>query len=191
MVCVDLCGLRVVLDFTAPALLALLTMLLPAQAVMQTLAACLLHECAHLAAIVLTKQKPAVLHISAAGLRLETAGTAVIPLRFFSVILCAGPLANLAAAAGLFAAGMQGAAAANLSLCLFNLLPYRSTDGGTLLYAWLEERLLPRAPAVPQRVMRLLSVITTLLLLLLMHAAELQNLSLLGMIAYMLLSEFL
>lgn len=191
MVCFELCGLSIALDFTAPALLALLTMILPLDAVIQTLAACLLHESAHLLVIALTKQKPALLRISAAGLRLETQGTAVIPLRYFAVILCAGPLMNLLAAAGFLAFGIREAAAANLSLCLFNLLPYRSTDGGTLLFALLEEAYLPRTPAAPACVMRLLAVFTTLLLLLLMYAAELQNLSLTGMLAYMLLSEFL
>ena len=191
MVYIRLFGMNVAVDFTAPALLALLSLLLPPDAVLQTVAAAAVHESAHLIMIALLHQKPAMLRLSASGLRLETAGTAVIPLRFFAWILLAGPFANLAAAILFSCCGLHEAAAAHLSLCLFNLLPFRSTDGGTLLFAVLEARLLPRAPDYPAKIMQLLAILTALLLFCGMYLLRLHSASLTAMLAFMLLSEFL
>lgn len=189
MVCFDLFGMSLAVDFTAPALLALLSLLLPPDAILQTVSAGVLHECAHLLMIAATGQKPALLRLSAAGLRLETAGTAVIPLRRFAWILLAGPLSNLLAAILFGACGMQETAAAHGALCLFNLLPYRSTDGGTLLLALLEERMLPTVPERPALILRITALLTTVLLFAAMYFLHLQSWSLAGMLIFMLLSE--
>ena len=191
MVCFDLFGLRLALDFTAPALLAFLSMYLPPAALARTAAACLLHESAHLLAIAMTGQKPALLRVSAAGLRLETCGTAVIPLRLFAWILLAGPLVNLLAAAGFLLLRMPEAAAANLSLCGFNLLPFRSTDGGTLLYALLEQRYLTKAPEKPRIIGLCLSLGTAAVLWAEMYRSGSMQLSLCGMLLFMISAEFI
>lgn len=178
-------------DFTAPALLALLLLVLPPHAVLQTAAAGLLHEAAHLTAIAAAHRKPLSLRISAAGLQLTAAGTAVMPLRTFAGILLAGPLVNLLCAGCFAAAGVRSAAAANLSLCLFNLLPCRSTDGGTLLCAVLEQYLLPHSPCLPRQIMRLLCTAAVLLLGFWMYRSAYRNLSLCAMLVYLLLAEWL
>lgn len=190
MVCFNIRGLKIAVDFTAPALLALLSMYVSAETLCRTGAACLLHECAHLLMIVCIGRKPALLRISAAGLRLETAGTAVMPLHLFAEILLAGPAANLLAAAGFMLLGMPETAAANLSLCCFNLLPFRSTDGGTLLHAWLEQHFLLRMPEMPQRIMRCTAAVSVILLLGGMYHTGSWNFSLFGMLLYMLAAEF-
>lgn len=190
MVCFDLFGLRLALDFTAPALFALLSMYLSPAELCRTAAACLLHECAHLLVIAKIGRKPTLMRISAAGLRLETAGTAVMPLRLFAVILIAGPLANLLAAAVFYLLGMQEAAAANLSLCCFNLLPFRSTDGGTLLGAYLEQCFLTRAAELPRRLLLCMAMGTVALILFGMYRTDTWNLSLCGMVLFMLTAEF-
>ena len=190
MVCFDLFGLRLALDFTAPALLALLSMYLSPAALCRTLAACLLHEAAHLLAIALTGQKPALLRISAAGLRLETCGTAVIPLHLFAGILLSGPLANLIAAAGAALLGMPETAAANLSLCGFNLLPFRSTDGGTLLHALLEQRYLTHAPELPRRIGLCLGTAAAAACFIGMYRSGRFQISLCAMLVFMAASEF-
>ena len=183
--------MTIAVDFTAPALLALLLLVLPPHAVMQTVAAGLVHEAAHLIAIAALRRKPLSLRISAAGLQLTAAGTAVMPLRTFAAILLAGPIANLLCAGGFLVSGMHGAAAAHLSLCLFNLLPCRSTDGGTLLYAALEQRFLPHSPELPRRILRLLCTAAVALIALRMYRTGLHNLSLGAMLVYLLLAEYL
>lgn len=189
MVCFELFGVRLALDFTAPALFALLSMYLPRAALLQTVSACLLHECAHLLLIAIYGDRPALLRISAAGMRLEAHGTALMPLHRFAAILLAGPAANLLAAAAFLGCGMRDAAAANLSLCCFNLLPFRSTDGGTLLFAWLEKLLLTRAPELPRRIMRGCGMVTAVCILG-MLLPEHRNISLCGMTIFMLIAEF-
>ncbi len=190
MVCFELFGLKFALDFTAPALFALLSMYLSPIAICRMAAACLLHECAHLLAIAMLGKQPALMRISAAGLRLETDGTAVLPLRLLAVIALSGPIANLAAAAGFYRLGMPEAAAANLSLCWFNLLPFRSTDGGALLYACLEQCFLTRAVKLPRRLLLGMAIGTVVLILFWMYHTGIWNLSLCGMLLFMLAAEF-
>ena len=189
MICFELFGLRTALDFSAPALLALLAIYLSPAALCRTAAAGILHECAHLLAIAYTGSKPALLRISASGLRLEAAGTAVMPLHRFAFILLSGPLANLLAAAGFLLTGKTEAAAANLMLCGFNLLPFRCTDGGTLLHALLEHRYLNKAPELPQRIRLCLSLTAAALIFFRMYRSGTLNLSLCGMLIFMAAAE--
>lgn len=178
-------------DFTAPALLALLSLYLTPQAMIQTLSACLLHETAHLLAAALTGQKPSLLRISAAGLRMELRGSMVCPAGRYCLILCAGAAANLLAA-GVFAlAGLSAAAQANLSLGLFNLLPFRSTDGGTLLHALLERAWIGTRPELPAAVMRAVCCVTAALLCAGLYAAEIRNPSVWGMLIFMFCSDMM
>lgn len=189
MVCFDLFGLRLALDFTAPAWFAFLSLYLPPSVLCRTAAACLLHECAHLLVLAATGRKPALLRVSATGLRLEATGTAVMPLRTFAAILLAGPLANLLAAVLFSASGMRESASVHLSLCGFNLLPFRSTDGGTLLDAWLEQHYASKAPELPRRMQRVLGCVTAAVVLICIFYSRCCNFSLLGMVLLMLIGE--
>ncbi len=164
MVCFTVCGLRLAVDFTAPAMLALLSLLLPPEALLRTLAAALLHESAHLLTIALTGQKPELLRVSAAGLCLNLRAPALCPAGRFAAILCAGPAANLLAAAGLYCCGFPESAAANLSLAVFNLLPLSCTDGGSLLYTLAEQRLIGSRPELPAKILRAVSLATAAVL---------------------------
>ncbi len=189
MICVRVFGLTLAVDFTAPALLALLSLMLPQTALLRTLAACLLHECAHLLAMALTGQKPAMLRLSAAGMLLHMRAPALCPAGVFAAILCAGPAANLLAAGLLYLCGSPESAAANLSLALFNLLPCRSTDGGSLLYTLLEHRFIRTNPELPAKLLRILFLLTAGALAWAMHLAGIRNPSLRGMLLFMLAAE--
>ena len=76
MLAITFRDITLLLDFTAPAWLAWLSVQLPHSVLMQTLAACLLHECAHLLAMRMVHQKPQSLRVSAAGLCLRMRGDA-------------------------------------------------------------------------------------------------------------------
>lgn len=188
MVQFRLAGLTLAVDFTAPALLALAALLLPQEMLLRTLAACLLHESAHFLALALTGQRPELLRISAAGLRLELRAAAICPLHKSILILAAGPAANFLAAALLYAAGVPEGGGANLALALFNLLPYRSTDGGTLLHLLLEHRFLESSPERPQQILRAISFLTTAAAAELLCRAGIRNPSLWAMLLFLLLS---
>lgn len=189
MICFCIFGLQFAVDFTAPALLALLSIVLPRRALLRTVLAALLHECAHLLAIAAAGESPQRMRVSAAGLRLEMRGTAICPVRRMAVILAAGPAANLLAALCFQHSGMPESAAANLSLALFNLLPYPATDGGSLLCCALEQRFADSRPDLPPRILTAASWLTTAALAAFLLRAGIRNLSLWGMLLFMLFSR--
>ncbi|MBR6761980.1 MAG: hypothetical protein IKM30_08110 [Oscillospiraceae bacterium] len=143
MVCITLFGLRIGIDFTAPAFAALLLLLLPRSELLLLLSACLIHETAHFLTLAWIGCRPAFLRISAVGWRLSAERAALYPMQKQAVILLSGTAANLLTALFCCFAGMPQAMTFHLSLGLFNLLPYRAADGGTLLYALLEDLLMP------------------------------------------------
>ncbi len=143
MVCITLFGLRIGIDFTAPAFCALLLLLLPRSEVCLLLSACLIHEAAHFLTLAWVGCRPAFLRISAVGWKLSAERAALYPMQKQVLILLSGAAANLLAALLCYFAQFPQAMAFHLSLGFFNLLPYRAADGGTLLYALLEELLMP------------------------------------------------
>lgn len=181
MVIFQIAGMTAALDFTAPALLAFLLLTQPQTALLRMLAACILHESAHFFAIALTGQKPESLRISAAGLRLTLRQSALCPLPAFACILLAGAAANLSAACLLRTAGAGAAARVQLALGLFNLLPCRCTDGGTLAEAVLRQILLTRNAALIQPLLTALSLLTAAAFGAVLLAAHCRSLPLWGM----------
>ncbi len=141
MVCVNLGGMQLRVDFTAPALGAFLCMMLPVSEVTQMCFACLLHESAHFLAFCYYGCKPRMLQISAIGCNLCGDHLMVYPIKQQAVILLSGVTVNLLAAVIFMQAGFDGAAQWQLATAACNLMPYRSTDGGTLLYLLLEQLL--------------------------------------------------
>ena len=158
-----LLDMTLVLDFTAPAWGALLSLMLPRPVLLRTLLAGLLHESAHLAVMRLCRQRPESMRISAAGLCLRMRGEALCPLPQHCAVLLAGPLANALAGGICLALGEQPFGYANLSLGMLNLLPFSGTDGGSLLHALLTHALLARAPGRILTVTRAATLLTACL----------------------------
>lgn len=102
-----------------------------------------LHECAHLATVLIFGLRPKSLSITSAGLQMEI--SELTKCRSICItIASAGVLLNLL----LFAVSMpisKEFAAANFSLCLLNLLPCDPFDGGIILRTILEKYLSLRA----------------------------------------------
>lgn len=191
MICVRLFGIELAIDFTAPAFLALMLLLLPAREVGILLSTCVIHESAHFIALALFHRKPACLRISGVGLRLSVPQAALCKTPTLAAILLAGVGANFLAAALLAWAHAPQAAVAHLTMGLFNLLPFRAADGGTLLYALLEQALTARHPAWIHPLWRGQCIVTLLTLALLMQWGGVHNPSLWGMLVFLGLSECL
>ncbi len=132
--------------------------------------ACLLHESAHFLAFCYYGCKPQMLHISAVGCNLCGEHLAVYPMRQQAVILLSGVTTNLLAAMVCMQAGFVQAAMWQLATAVCNLLPYRSTDGGTLLYLLLEHTMGDENPHNVQRIwLVLITLITAGFVCLLLH----------------------
>ena len=189
MVCIILFGIRICIDFTAPLLIGILSLTLPPAQVWHTAAACLLHESAHILAIFITKQHPEKLNVSAAGMQLTIHRGMLCPLRSYLLILQSGPLMNLVFGLLLMHQHPE-AAAAHFALFWFNLLPYRGTDGGTLLRMILEQKYEPHAETA-ERIAKLTALTASFVILAGMHFTEQRNLSLFVMIVYLIVSEFM
>lgn len=184
MVCVNVCGVAVRVDFTAPALLALMFLTLPQTDAALLVLACVLHESAHFLALSICREKPTELQISGLGMQLCIPQAVVLPLGKLAVIALAGAAANGIAAVCFAAHGMDTAAAVNVSMGMFNLLPFRGTDGGTLLYAFYEQIFAERGVDV-KRVWKVQTAAVTILLGMLLFVGQIWNISLWGMLIYL------
>lgn len=134
---------RVRIGFAFAATITLLLMLDGDGTCALALAACILHECGHLAAMLTVGERPCAVHFSCCGMRIETDGVAGRFSREMWIIL-SGPFANLSAAAllRLLAASaggenLQTAISVNLALGAFNMLPCLPLDAGRGLEAVL------------------------------------------------------
>lgn len=96
------------------------------------MAASLVHEGGHLLAMLALGVPPRDCTLGAFGMRIDLADT-LIGYKHNLIISLAGPLANGAAAALLFALQCSDAAAVHLALAALNLLPAAALDGGELL----------------------------------------------------------
>ena len=180
------CGMVLEVDFTAPACLACLFLLLPSDAVWLTLSACIIHETAHLFMTAALHHPPKLLRLSAVGMRLVIGDLAVCPADHQAAIWLSGAAANLLMAAMLWRLGHVTAAGVQLAMGLFNLLPYRAADGGSLIDAlWQGSAWGIRHP----NLRRWACLPLTVGLLYCLWRGQIQNVSLWGMLALLQLSE--
>lgn len=149
----------------------------------QFFTACLLHELGHLFVLYGFGRRVRRVHFSGAGVL-------ILPEAEYGaywqdiLILLAGPLANLIFGSILIlCVDMTAYAAMHIGLGLFNLLPYRCLDGGSVLDALLRTR-----DYSPRRIFWIENVICSILsagLILLMMQQHMQQFSLLAMIVYL------
>lgn len=131
-------GCRIRMDFGFPAVLALLFLMEDGEFLCQTLAVCLLHECGHGMAMVLSGAGLSEIRFQAAGMQLCTRHR-LLPMHQELAVLLGGPLINLLMAGVLcLTVGKTLPMWMHLGMGLFNLLPYRMLDGGAAIQCILE-----------------------------------------------------
>lgn len=179
------------MDFTFPAAMALLLLISPQNEAAILLFSCIIHEAAHFLVLAFFRIKPTRLRLSGVGMQLSVPQASLCPMGMLSAVLLAGASANFLAALLYAHGGCTEAAMANLSLGLFNLLPYRAADGGTLLYAWLEHLLTEHRPRMIVPLWRGIWMSGTVFLTLLLIFCGVYNPSLWGMLLFLAVDECL
>ena len=131
-------GIAIRLSLLFPAAVVLLLTLDKSGIPAWCVAASLLHEGGHFAAMMLFGCKPSAIRMGIFGVRVEQNPAAPVSYGQNIVISLAGPMVNLLCFGAAYAAG--GAcipAMVHLVLALFNLLPVEPLDGGQALFCLL------------------------------------------------------
>ncbi len=129
----NLSGIRIRMDFSFPALLSLAFLCGRGELLLQTFAVSFLHEAGHGIAMLLTNAGIREISMTAAGMQMRTRLPFLRRKQELSILLC-GPAVNFLMAGILyFAQGWSDAAILHLCMGCFNLLPFRSLDGGSAL----------------------------------------------------------
>ena len=95
---------------------------------------CALHEFGHILALGLTGGRLSSVSFGAAGIRMYTVRTGAEPVTSSLFVLLAGPAANMLVFTAMKLAGCGGIfPALNLLAAAYNMLPFRSLDGGAVI----------------------------------------------------------
>lgn len=120
------------------AVIALMLTLFPETKAFYFFVFCIIHECGHLFAMLLTGRKVSSLQFGCFGIKICTVNE-FLPALKEAFIAAGGPIMNVFAAAFLFISGQQSLGEINLTLAFFNLLPVSILDGGHILSALFPE----------------------------------------------------
>lgn len=125
-------GVSVKVGFSFLVFNALIFLIRDSRLIMAFYAACAIHEAGHLAALRLTGGSVAGLELSGAGIRIDTRKNCTYSVRSRLFVLIAGPAANIIVY--VFFCNCGGVfPLLNLAAALYNMLPYRSLDGGAII----------------------------------------------------------
>ncbi len=114
--------------------------------VMMAVLAAAAHEAGHFTGMLITGEIPKKLMLTPFGIRIER--SAQMNIASDAAVYLAGPAVNLTAAAFFTVGRGESAAAVNLLMGLFNLLPVGRLDGGCILRLVLERLFGPRAEKI-------------------------------------------
>lgn len=129
----NISGIRIRMDFSFPALLALAFLCGRGNLLLQTFAVSFLHEAGHGIAMLLTHAGIQEISLTAAGMQMRTKSMFLRRKQELCILLC-GPMVNFLMAGILYSVqGWSDAAMLHLCMGCFNLLPFRSLDGGSAL----------------------------------------------------------
>lgn len=138
MIEIDLGGTRLRLSLLFPAMLAVLLTLDSSGMSAWCVAASVMHEMGHFAALLAFGVQPARICVGIFGVRVEQNPRAPLSYSRNLVVSLAGPLVNLLTFLILIGGGgMPAAAMVHAVLAFFNLMPVEPLDGGQALYCAL------------------------------------------------------
>lgn len=131
---VVICGVRFRIDFSFLVFAALIFIIEEGALVSAFFTVCLIHEIGHAAAICMSGGKISSVTFYGTGIIMTHSRREIIPLKTELFILLSGPAINIFLYFILRKLhGMEQFALLNLCAAVFNLLPYSSLDGGSVL----------------------------------------------------------
>ena len=128
-----LCGVRFRLSLLFPAVVIVMLTQDTSGLSMLCLIASLIHECGHVAAMLVLHDRPQSITLGVFGMRIERRPTERLSYPALCAVSLAGPMVNAVCAVIL----PHDAALVHTVLALFHALPIVSLDGGEALYALL------------------------------------------------------
>ena len=95
---------------------------------------CILHELGHILAAAFAGISVQRVSLTGTGIIMTAEKNSSVPTKYSLFVLLSGPAVNVFCAGIIFLAGGSSSfAAINLALCVYNLLPFSSLDGGAAL----------------------------------------------------------
>ena len=132
MISFKLKGISVRIDFTFLVFNALIFLVRDSSLILAFYTACAVHEAGHIIALEITGGSISGIVMSGAGIRIDTQKSCTYSIRKSLFVLVAGPAVNLIMYV-LFRRCGGAFPVINLTLALYNLLPFRSLDGGAII----------------------------------------------------------
>ncbi|MDD6278222.1 MAG: hypothetical protein PUA81_00320 [Oscillospiraceae bacterium] len=129
-----ICGISVKIDFSFLMISALAAIFGTAETLKAIAAVCAVHELGHAMALYICGGRMRSITFFAAGIKMEPQSSKLLSLGEEALILLSGPMSNLFLSAVLGAYGCFGEVfMLSIGAAAFNLLPYSSLDGGSLI----------------------------------------------------------
>lgn len=159
MIGLNLFGVKIRLDFSFFAVLAVLLILSGSGYILWSFYACIIHELGHLIAMSGGGMRVCSVLFYGAGIKISTCG--LTSFRRELVVLLSGPAVNFLTF-GIFYAlsgansGLALFAVINLCIGFFNLLPLPCFDGGRVIDLVLEQKLSPERLSMARKIVKLL-----------------------------------
>ena len=134
MISFSIYGCKVRLYFSFFAFNALIFLLRSGRLILAFYTTCALHEAGHLMALMICGGKLRAVELSGAGILMKIRKSGMVPLKSSLFVLLAGPAANIAVFLIMKLAGCGGEfPLLNLLAASYNMLPYKSLDGGAVI----------------------------------------------------------
>ncbi|MGN1480470.1 site-2 protease family protein [Porcipelethomonas sp.] len=159
MININIGRLKLSFDFSFFAVVALFCLLDAPELALTAVCACVIHELGHCIAAVLTDVQIERVIFWAGGVKMVS-DIGMKPISSELMVLAAGPVFNFLAALLYFITGENSAFSVNFILGLFNLLPFSSLDGGSII-----EKILEYNGFFSYKYMRIISLISAVIII--------------------------
>lgn len=155
-----ICNVKISVDFSFLVFIALLFSIENGNVIFSFFTVCFIHEFGHAIALYLSGGRLVSLYFCGIGIKMLPDRSLLMPIKSELFILLCGPAANLAAF--LFAGLNCSFATMNLCAAVFNMLPYKLLDGGSIIRLLTESSIYASLAATIVRFIQIILIILSL-----------------------------